>query len=115
MDEWIDELAAELGEDPLTRDEVVRLLNAARDVAHRVERKITPLASFLLGTAVGRAEGGGLARDRALEGTFATLERLLPPEPAEPAEPAPSVGSPDPNAPGGPTVPTDGPGSAEAS
>jgi hypothetical protein len=119
MDEWIDELAAELGEDPLTRDEVVRLLNAARDVAHRVERKITPLASFLLGTAVGRAEGGGLSRDRALEGTFATLERLLPPEPdaAEPTEdppPTEAAAGPVPVEPAAGPVPVEPAGPAPA-
>jgi hypothetical protein len=78
MEGWIDELAAELGEDPLTREEVVRLLEASRDVAHRVERKTTPLAAFLLGTAVGRAEGGGMERPRAMEGVFGTLARVLP-------------------------------------
>ena len=90
MEGWIDELAAELGEDPLTRDEVGRLLGVARDVAHRVERKTTPLAAFLLGTAIGRAEASGLDRDRAMEGVFETLERLLPGAPpgAEDAAPA---------------------------
>jgi hypothetical protein len=78
MDRWIDELASELGEDPLSQHEVGRLLEAARDVAHRVERKITPLAAFLLGAAVGRAEGGGMERSRALEDAFATLGRILP-------------------------------------
>jgi hypothetical protein len=78
VDGWIDELAAELGEDPLTQDEVVRLLGAARDVAHRVERKTTPLAAFLLGTAIGRAEGSGMDRPRAMADVFETLERVLP-------------------------------------
>jgi hypothetical protein len=59
------------------------LLDAARDVAHRVERKTTPLAAFLLGTAVGRAEGGGLDRPRAMEGVFDTLARVLPDAPPE--------------------------------
>jgi hypothetical protein len=86
MDGWIDGLAAELGEDPLARDEVVRLLGVAREVAHRVERKITPLASFVLGAAVGRAEAGGMARERAFDDAFATLERLLPPEPSDPED-----------------------------
>ena len=59
MDAWIDRLAAALGEDPLTEAETTRLLGSARDVAHRVERRITPLAAFLLGSATGRglAEG----------------------------------------------------------
>ena len=93
MEGWIDELAAELGEDPLTREEVVRLLEASRDVAHRVERKTTPLAAFLLGTAVGRAEGGGLERSRAMEGVFATLTRVLPEAALDAADVAPA--SPD--------------------
>lgn len=93
MEGWIDELAAELGEDPLTREEVVRLLEASRDVAHRVERKTTPLAAFLLGTAVGRAEGGGMERPRAMEGVFGTLARVLPDTPPDAAEAPPP--SPD--------------------
>ena len=80
MDAWIEELAAELGEDALTKEEVNRLLEAARAVAHRVERKITPLAAFLLGTAVGRAEASGMDRPRALEGAFSTMDRILPAE-----------------------------------
>ena len=87
MDGWIDELAAELGEDPLTQDEVVRLLGAARDVARRVERKTTPLAAFLLGTAIGRAEGSGMDRPRAMADVFETLERVLPEAPPDAPEP----------------------------
>ena len=65
MDAWIDRLAAALGEDPLTDAETTRLLGSARDVAHRVERRITPLAAFLLGTATGRRLAGGASRDDA--------------------------------------------------
>ena len=93
MDGWIDELAAELGEDPLTQDEVVRLLGAARDVAHRVERKTTPLAAFLLGTAIGRAEGSGMDRPRAMADVFGTLDRVLPDAPAD--EPPPDTATPE--------------------
>ena len=49
MSGWIDDLAGALDLDPLTASETDRLLRMARDVAHRVERKGTPLASFLLG------------------------------------------------------------------
>ena len=83
MDAWIEELAAELGEDALTREEVNRLLEAARAVAHRVERKITPLAAFLLGSATGRELAGGASRDAALASTLEALEGLLPDEPDE--------------------------------
>src|SRR5207247_2458873 len=52
MTEWIDGFAEELGIGPLSASETERLLSAARDVAHRVERRITPLSTFLLGMAV---------------------------------------------------------------
>jgi hypothetical protein len=83
MDVWIDRLAAALGEDPLTDAETTRLLGSARDVAHRVERKITPLAAFLLGSATGRGLAGGASRDAALASALETLEGLLPDEAAE--------------------------------
>ena len=82
MDAWIDRLAAALGEEPLTEAETTRLLGSARDVAHRVERRITPLAAFLLGSATGRGLAGGSSRDAALALALETLEGLLPDEPA---------------------------------
>jgi hypothetical protein len=52
MEGWIDELAAELGEDPLTREEVVRLLEAARDVARALPAgTMAPEVDALLGDA----------------------------------------------------------------
>ena len=83
MDAWIDRLAAALGEDPLTEGQTTRLLGSARDVAHRVERRITPLAAFLLGSATGRGLAGGASRDAALASTLEALEGLLPDEPDE--------------------------------
>ena len=83
MDAWIDRLATALGEDPLTDAETTRLLGSARDVAHRVERRITPLAAFLLGSATGRGLAGGASRDAALASALETLEGLLPDESAE--------------------------------
>jgi hypothetical protein len=79
MEAWIDRLAETLGEDPLSAAETARLLGAARDVAHRVERKITPLATFLLGAAAGRSMAGGGARNDALDAALETMESLLPP------------------------------------
>jgi Domain of unknown function (DUF6457) len=64
--EWLDRLAEALGEEPLSAQERERLLRAARDVAHRVERRATPLAAYLVGIAVGR----GLASDRPREAAF---------------------------------------------
>ncbi|HZD80177.1 MAG TPA: DUF6457 domain-containing protein, partial [Actinomycetota bacterium] len=55
MEAWIDQLAEALGEDTLSERETSMILTAARDVAHRVERRLTPVAAFLLGSAVGRS------------------------------------------------------------
>ncbi len=78
MDSWIDQLAEALGEDTLSEREAAQLLTVARDVAHRVERRITPLAAFLLGSAVGRSMTGGASRQRALEAAMDTVRSLLP-------------------------------------
>jgi hypothetical protein len=78
MDGWIDRLAEGLGEEPLSEAEVVRLLGASREVAHRVERKVTPLAAFLLGQAVGGSIAGGTRRADALAAALETLGSMLP-------------------------------------
>ncbi len=81
MEAWIDQLAETLGEDTLTARETAVLLDVARDVAHRVERKITPLSTFLLGAAVGRGLAGGTTRDQALRTALDALESILPEAP----------------------------------
>ncbi|HEX2284079.1 MAG TPA: DUF6457 domain-containing protein [Mycobacterium sp.] len=83
MDNWIDELARTLGEEPLTAAETAELLDAARDVAHRVERKMTPLSTFVIGCAVGRKIAGGADRTETLAASVSQLEALLPPETPE--------------------------------
>ena len=80
MDNWIGELARSLNEEPLTSDEMTRLLDAAGDVAHRVERKMTPLSTFVLGCAVGRKLASGTDRADALGDALRQLESLLPPQ-----------------------------------
>ena len=67
MSTWTETLASALGVPPLSEEEAERLLDASRDVAHRVERKDTPLTTFLVGTAVGRATAGGLEPAAALD------------------------------------------------
>lgn len=75
--DWLDQLATTLGLDPLGPQEMNDLLDAARDVAHGVERKITPLAAFVLGMAVRDRMAGGADREAALADTLAELRRLL--------------------------------------
>ncbi len=83
MDSWIDQLAEALGEDTLSETETWRLLGVARDVAHRVERRITPVSTFLLGAAVGRSLAGGASRADALQAALDTVDSLLPEAAAE--------------------------------
>ncbi len=75
MDDWIDRAADALGEGSLGPDEIGIVLRLARDVAHGVERKMAPLAAFLVGAAVGRAPAE--ARPEALRAAAAALEPLL--------------------------------------
>jgi hypothetical protein len=78
MGGWIDELAEAFGQASLSAEESERLLRAAREVAHRVERRMTPLAAFLVGLDVAAREAAGEPRDAALDASIGTVERLLP-------------------------------------
>ena len=85
MDAWLGALATTLGVDPLTDDQVVELLGVARDVAHGVERRATPLATFLLGAATQRRIGHGLTAADAFADALTELQTTLPP-PAPPTD-----------------------------
>jgi hypothetical protein len=77
-DPWLDRLAGALGVDGLDADERSLLLDVARDVAHGVERRITPLSTFLLGEAVERRCAAGASRKDALRTSIESLRSLLP-------------------------------------
>ncbi len=77
-DPWLDRLAGALGVEELDPEERSRLLDVARDVAHGVERRITPLSTFLLGRAVERRCAAGASREDALRGCIESLRSLLP-------------------------------------
>ena len=78
MSEWIERLARELGVAPLSPEEERLLLPAARDVAHRVERKDTPLAAYLVGLAVGGRTASGVTRSEAFADALDDMIALLP-------------------------------------
>ena len=80
---WIDRLADALGVPRLRPEDVSRLLTAARDVAHGVERKLTPLSTYLLGVAVERRAADGTPRDEALREALARLRDALPEPPPD--------------------------------
>jgi len=85
MADWTDTLAEALSREPLSPRDTSRLLLAAKDVAHRVERKQTPLAAFLVGEFVGRRMTEGASRTDALTEAMTQLHGLLP-ESAAPDE-----------------------------
>ena len=85
MDAWLGALATTLGVDPLTDEQVMELLGVARDVAHGVERRATPLATFLLGAATQRRIGHGATAADAFADALTELETTLPP-PAPPTD-----------------------------
>ncbi|HET9672348.1 MAG TPA: DUF6457 domain-containing protein [Actinomycetota bacterium] len=72
-------LANELRLGSLSKHEADHLLAASREVAHRVERKATPLAMYVVGLAVGR-QLADQARDDAIEDVIHTLLVRLPAE-----------------------------------
>jgi hypothetical protein len=83
MEDWLARLATTLGVDPLEEGQIAELLDVARDVAHEVERKATPLAAFLLGAATQRRIGHGSTSIDAFHDAVAGLRtELTGPAPA---------------------------------
>ena len=76
--EWVDRLAAELHLEALSAHEKEHLLSASREVAHRIERKATPLAMYVLGLSVG-SQVADRKRDDAIEDAVHALLLRLPP------------------------------------
>jgi hypothetical protein len=79
---WEDRLAAALGEDPITPQELGVVLKLARDVAHGVERKLAPVASYLAGVHAGRLAAIGGDRADGLRAADREARAILP-EPDE--------------------------------
>jgi hypothetical protein len=77
MQDWLSTAAEALGVDPIDEATQERLLGAARDVAHGVERKLTPLATFLVGAAVQRRMSEGQTAHAAFEAAVRDLERAI--------------------------------------
>lgn len=78
LEEWITQLATELGVDETVVD-IGLLLDVARDAAHGVARPAAPLTTFLVGLAAG-LRGGGAEQVRTAAETAQRLA-LERPEP----------------------------------
>ena len=81
--EWLDRLAQAFELDAPTNQEIAAVLDAARDVAHGIERRITPVSTFLLGMYVERRVAAGTPREDALASSIATLRATVPTGPPE--------------------------------
>jgi hypothetical protein len=86
LDNWLREAAAALEAIPgdaavLSEDAVKVLLDLARDAAHGVARPAAPLATFVLGLALG-ASGGGMDDLRRLAGRLTELAAAWEAEPS---------------------------------
>ena len=80
--EWIDRLAEALGLEGPDPEQTARLLSAAREVAHRVERKTTPLATYVLGMSVTTRVAEGATPAAAFDDALSALLGMLPDAPA---------------------------------
>jgi len=77
MEDWLQLASTALSVDPIDEASQERLLEVARDVAHGVERKLTPVATYLLGVAVERRVAAGEERSAAFASAIADLERAI--------------------------------------
>jgi hypothetical protein len=78
VDEWIDRFADALGERRLEPKEAGAILKLSRDVAHGVERRLAPLASYLAGLYVGREVTEGTDPAEALDEALRAARSLIP-------------------------------------
>jgi hypothetical protein len=88
VDDWIDQFARALSEEPLSPGEAGAMLKLAREVAHGVERKLAPLSTYLAGVHAGRVAATGGNRADAARQAAATAADITPP-------PGPSTDRPD--------------------
>jgi len=84
----LDRLAQALGVEPATASETAEILTIARDVAHTIERRITPVSTYLIGMSVERRVADGATRDEALAAALADMRTVVPHAPEEPSRPA---------------------------
>jgi len=71
-------LAEALGVEAPTATETSAILSVARDVAHTMERRITPVSTFLLGVSVQRRLAAGASREDALSAALSDLRSAVP-------------------------------------
>lgn len=73
LDEWVGQVATELGLDPHVDSTAV--LDLARDAAHAVMRPAAPLTTFLAGLSAGIAGGSASDQRAAIDSLTALCSR----------------------------------------
>jgi Domain of unknown function (DUF6457) len=74
----IEGLADALGIEGPTATETGAILSVARDVAHTMERRITPVSTYLLGISVQRRVAAGASREEAFRAALSDLRAAVP-------------------------------------
>jgi hypothetical protein len=82
MEDWIDRFADALGQEHVPPKDMGALLKMSRQVAHGVERKYAPLATYLAGVFVGHRTAAGERSGDALRRAIEEALALIPEAPA---------------------------------
>lgn len=76
--DWVAEASSAVGIDPSDVD-IVQLHHLSKQVAHRLERPMAPVSTFILGLALGSGAGGTQGAGRPIDNALARLLQTLPP------------------------------------
>ena len=82
----LERIADALGIEAPTATETSEILSVARDVAHTVERRITPVSTYLLGLSVQGRVAAGASREDALSAALSDLRTAVPDRAEDPPE-----------------------------
>lgn len=75
---WIDDVCARLGVDPKLVD-ITLVHDLTRDIAHRFQRPMAPIGSYIMGIALGAALAGGRTDAAALLSEYEEqIQQTLP-------------------------------------
>lgn len=77
--DWVTEAATAVGVDPGEVD-IVQLHYLSKQVAHRLERPLAPVSTFILGLALGSGAAGTEGSGRPMDNVVARLLQTLPAE-----------------------------------
>lgn len=82
LEEYADALARRSRSDlGLSAEEMRLMLDLAREVAHRTERRFAPVSTFLAGKFAAKRIRSGSTADDAVREALEVARELLPPEP----------------------------------